>query len=310
MVDLIDMQFFVRAVACGSLSAAGRELGFSPAVASKRLTRIEARLGVRLLQRNSRRLVLTEEGALYIERCRQILADVEDAENFISAGKHIATGTLHVSCPVALGRRSLGKAVTAFANEWPELSVRLSLSDSIVDLLENNFDCAIRIGGSEDSRLIARKLADNHRVVCASPSYLAQRSYPTKPEDLCNHQAISLSTQFLDQVDWRLMHTISHQIKIASVPVRMATNNGEQAHDWALAGMGLIYRSIWDVKKELENGQLVHLLPEWQSEPAPIRLVFPSRKFLPARTRLFIDYLIEFFKTEMNEDVLHDFQPH
>lgn len=297
MVDFIDMQFFVRAVACGSLSAAGRELGFSPAVASKRLTRIENQLGVRLLQRNSRHLVLTEEGALYVERCRQILADLEEAEMLISQGKQEAVGSLHVSCPIALGRRSIGAAVTTFANQWPKLRVRLSLSDSIVDLLEGGFDCAIRIGGAEDSRLIARTLADNHRIICASADYLTQRNFPREPADLINHQAIVISSQFTDRVNWRLINTTNQRQEIANISVRMATNNGEQAHDWALAGMGLIYRSFWDVKRELENGQLIRVLPEWQSEPAPIRILFPSREFLPARTRLFIDHLIAFFKT-------------
>ena len=295
MVDLVDMQFFVRAVACGSLSAAGRELGFSPAVASKRLTRMETQLGARLLQRNSRHLVLTEEGALYIERCRQILADVQEAENFINRGKQEALGTLHVSCPVALGRRSIGEALTSFARQWPKLCVRLSLSDSIVDLFEGGFDCAIRISGSEDSRLIARTLADNCRVICASPNYLAQQGCPVVPEDLSNHQAIALSSQFSDRVNWQLVNTRNQQTKTIDLPVRMATNNGEQAHNWALAGMGLMYRSMWDVKTELENGQLIRVLPEWQSEAAPIRIVFPSRQFLPARTRLFIDFLSEFF---------------
>lgn len=302
MIDIVDMKFFVRAVACGSLSAAGRELGFSPAVASKRLTRIETRLGVRLLQRNSRQLVLTEEGALYIERCRQILADIEEAENLVSNGKHEAFGTLHLSCPVALGRRLIGAAVTAFANEWPGLRVRLSLSDAIEDLLEGGFDCAIRIGGSEDSRLVARTLAHNYRVICASPTYFIQRSCPTVPEDLSNYHAIILSSQFTERVNWRLVNATSQESKTLSIPVRMSTNNGEQAHDWALAGMGLINRSIWDVRRELEAGQLTRVLPEWQSEPAPIRIVFPSRQFLPARTRLFIDYLVEFFNAQKTID--------
>lgn len=298
MVDLIDMNFFVRAVACGNLSAAGRELGFSPAVASKRLTRMETRLGVKLLQRSSRRQSLTSEGELYLECCRQILADVEEAENLVGRNKREASGILHVSCPVALGRRLIGTALTHFANQWPEVRVRLSLSDSVVDLVEAGFDCAIRIGGSEESRLVARRLSDNHRVICASPAYVARAGYPSTPEAFHNHQAIILSPQFTDSVEWKIHHLTSRQSRTLNVPVRMATDNGEQAHEWALSGMGLIRRSIWDVRKELKSGQLIQMLPEWQSDSAPIRLVFPSRKFLPARTRLFIDYLIDFFKEE------------
>jgi len=295
MVELADMKLFVQALACGSLSAAGRELGVSPAVASKRLARIEAHLGSRLLQRSSRRLALTEEGALYLERCRQILADVEEAENVVASGKRDVKGTLHISCPVALGRRWIGPALAAFAAEWPELRVRLSLSDVVVDLLESGFDCAIRIGGAQDSRLVARKLADNRRIICASANYLAQQGVPATPEDLQNHYAIALSSQLGESMEWRLTHTANLQTLVARVPVRMATDNGEQAHDWALAGMGLIRRSIWDLKVNLERGELQQVLPEWESEESPIRVVFPSRQFLPARTRLFIDFLVDFF---------------
>lgn len=295
MVDLVDMEFFVRVIACGSLSAAGRELGFSPAVASKRLARMEEQLGVRLLQRSSRRLALTEEGARYVECCRQILAHVAEAEDSIAGNKHVVRGTLHISCPVALGRRLVGQALTAFARQWPELHVRLSLSDSLVDLLEAGFDCAIRIGGAEDSRLVARKLADNHRIICASPAYLASAAPLRVPEDLINHSAITLASQFTGFVEWPITQIASGQQKTLRVPVRMATDNGEQAHDWALAGLGLIRRSVWDVRDELANGTLVAVLPGWQSDPAPIRVVFPSRQFLPARTRLFIDFLVDFF---------------
>ncbi|HTF98168.1 MAG TPA: LysR family transcriptional regulator [Cellvibrio sp.] len=295
MVELADMKLFVEALNRGSLSAAGRELGISPAVASKRLTRIEAHLGVRLLQRSSRRMALTEEGILYLERCRQILADIDDAENLVASGKRNVRGALHVSCPVALGRRWIGPALAAFATEWPELRVRLSLSDAVVDLLDSGFDCAIRIGGAEDSRLVARKLADNRRIICASTDYLTQYGIPTTPDDLQNHRAIVLSPHLIDATEWRLTHTTHSKTLVARIPVRMATDNGEQAHDWALAGMGLIRRSIWDVQTNLHNGELQQVLPEWHSDDAPIRILFPTRQFLPARTRSFIDFLVDFF---------------
>ena len=296
MSDLADMKLFVRALACGSLSAAGRELGFSPAVASKRLARLEGRLGARLIQRSSRRLAPTEEGSLYLERCQQILADIDDAEELVSCGKRQVKGSLHVSCPVGFGRRFIGDALVEFARRWPDLRVRLCLSDSVNDLVENGFDCAIRIGANADSRLVTRKLLNNRRIICASPHYLARLGTPQLPDDLRQHQAIILSPKLATVIEWRLTHKNTGQEARCHVPVRMATDNGEQAQDWALASLGLIRRSLWDVAPALAEGKLVRVLPDWEGDDAPIHVVFPSRQFLPIRTRLFIDFLVEYFQ--------------
>src|SRR4051794_27478613 len=170
--DLADMDLFARAVLAGSLSAAGRELGVSPAVASKRLGRLEARLGARLLQRSSRRLSLTDEGALYFERCQAILADVAEAEALLGTDSGAARGTLRVSATSNLGRRWVGPVAAAFAAEHPDVVVQLSLTDHVVDLVESGIDCAVRVGPVADAQLVARRLADNRRVVCATPAYL------------------------------------------------------------------------------------------------------------------------------------------
>lgn len=297
MVELTEMKLFVHAINAGSLSAAGRELGLSPAVASKRLSGLEIKLGVRLVQRTSRQLSLTEEGALYFERCQAILKDAADAESLVCQGMREPKGILNIASPVALGRRLIGPALAEFARLYPKVNIRLSLSDAMVDLVESGFDCAVRIGGPEDSSLVARTLAHNRRIICAAPAYLEQYGQPKSLDDLSHHEAINLSTTFAQFTSWQLQPVTDRDeaATLVRVPVRLSTDNGEQAHDWALSGLGLIRRSIWDVAEELAQGSLVEVLPEWASAQSPIQIVFPSRQFLPVRTRLFIDYLVEFF---------------
>lgn len=295
MVDLADMRLFVSSVACGSLSAAGRELGFSPAVGSKRLTRLEADLGVRLLQRSSRRLALTEEGVIYYERCQAILADVADAEAAVASGRQDAQGVLRVSSPVALGRRWIGPALAELAVMAPRLSVQLTLTDQLVDLIEGSLDCVVRIGGTPDSRLIARYLTDNRRIICAAPAYLKQRGIPQTPAELVAHDCIVMSHSSASHADWCLEQRDTGLQTTVRVKGRFATDNGELAHDWALAGLGLVRRSFLDVSDELASGRLVEVLPQWTGERAPVQVLYASRRHLPARVRLFIDHLAAMF---------------
>lgn len=305
MAELADMRLFVQTVQAGSLSAAGRVLGFSPAVGSKRLARLETELGTRLLQRNSRRLALTEEGAIYFEHCQAILAQVDEAEAAIGRGRQQAQGLLRVSSPVALGRRWIGPALAGFAAAHPAVRVQLSLSDTLVDLLEGGYDCAVRIGGPPDSRLVARHLADNRRVVCATPEYLARHGRPEHPEDLAAHSCIVVARQGATEADWSFWRrdaARSATPTLVRVGGRLSCDNGELANDWGLAGLGIMRRSIWDVRTELGQGRLVELLPDWRGDIAPIQLVFPSRRFLPARTRLFIEQLAQAFRRAAEGD--------
>jgi len=306
MVELADMQLFVQAIEAGSLSAAGRQLGLSAAVASKRLTRLESHLGIRLVQRTSRQLRLTEAGEIYYARCRDVLMAAEDAEHAVTQDCTSVSGSLRISAPVALGRKWVGPALARFAEQHPRLHIHLALNDTISDLIAEGLDCAVRVGGMRDSRLISRKLANNFRVICASPEYLQKFGAPQSLEDLAHHQAIALDSPLPSgHVHWLLTPAAMPQpltdIEVAahrrqvSVPIRLSTNNGEQAHSWSLAGLGLVRRSIWDVAHELVSGRLVRILPHWISEPAPLHIVFPSRQFLPAKTRLFIDFLLPYF---------------
>ncbi|MFZ6721966.1 LysR family transcriptional regulator [Undibacterium sp. Ji49W] len=301
MIELADMKLFVQAVLSGSLSAAGRELGFSPAVGSKRMSRLEAALGTRLLQRSSRRLSLTEEGALYFERCQAILLDVANAEAELGQGQTAPRGLLRISSPVALGRHHLGPALATFASQYPGIQVQLSLSDDIVDVIEAGFDCVVRIGANTDSRLVARKLADNRRVVCAAPCYIARKGQPQTPAELGQHSCILMQQSSAMHTDWHFQSTDSKQQQTVRIHANWLTNNGEQAHDWAIAGLGLVRRSIWDVAPALANGSLVEVLPQWSSNSAPIQIMYPSRRYLPLRTRLFIDLLVEVFGNKVDE---------
>jgi len=293
--NLLDMDLFVRAVASGSLSAAGRELGLSPAVASKHLARLEARLGARLLQRTSRRLALTDAGALYLERCRAILADVAEAEALLGNDEAQVRGTLRVSATSALGRRWVGPVVAEFTARHPEVGVLLSLEDRLVDLVAEGIDCAVRVGPMADDALIARRLADNRRVVCATPQYLQAHGTPRTPQELQRHECLVLSAGTGLQADWRFRPRQGPAV-VVRVHGRLASNNGQQVHDWMLAGHGLARRSIWDVADDLAAGRLVEVLREWTDEDSPISVLYVSRRYLPRRTRLFIDALAAHFE--------------
>ena len=292
--QLQDMDLFVRAVATGSLSAAGRELGLSPAVASKRLARLEGRLGTRLLQRSSRRLSLTDNGALYLERCQAILAEVAEAEDLLGGDDAQVRGTLRVSATSGLGRRWVGPVVAEFAARHPEVAVQLSLTDRVVDLVESGVDCAVRVGPRADDRLIARKLADNRRVVCATPAYLQAYGVPATPAELARHACLVLAAGNALHADWRFRppHGAATHVRVRG---RLASDNGQQVHDWMLAGHGLARRSFWDVADDLASGRLVEVLRDWSDEDAPISLIYASRRHLPRRTRLFIDALAAHF---------------
>jgi DNA-binding transcriptional LysR family regulator len=288
-VELEDLRLFVRAVESGSLSAAGRALGFSPAVASKRLTRLETALGVRLLQRSSRRLALTSEGAAYHERCVAILADVDEAALAVAAGQAEVRGLLHVSAPVDLGRQWVGPAAADFAAAHPQLRVHVSLSDRVVDLLEAGVDAAVRIGGLSDSRLVSRRLVRNRRVVCAAPAYLARRGAPRTLADLADHECIVLQRPGMRALCWTfLTEEGPTDVRVGG---RLVADSGDLVRDWAVSGHGLAFKSIWDVAGDIAAGRLEPLLADQSTPSSDIHVIYPSRRFLPARTRLFVEFL-------------------
>jgi DNA-binding transcriptional LysR family regulator len=289
MVDLQDMRLFVRAVADGSLSAAGRELGVSPAVASKRLTRLEQALGVRLFQRSSRRLVLTGEGSAYYERCRVILADVDEANAAVGSGQLEVRGTLHLASSVDFGRQYVAPAAAEFATRHPRVQLRLSTSDAVLDLFEQGVDVAIRSGSLNDSRLVSRRLALNQRVLCAAPSYLARRGRPRSLDELARHDCLMLHRPGHGILPW-VLQTSAGTTRLGIEP-KITCDSGDVMRELAIAGHGLAFKSTWDIAADVRAGRLLPLLADVAWQEANIHAIYPSRCFLPARIRLFVDDL-------------------
>src|SRR5512145_3366949 len=292
---LQEITVFARIVGTGSLSAAARDLGLSPALISRRLAGLEARLGVRLINRTTRSLHLTDEGAAYYETCTRVLAEIEEADAAVSAGRAEPRGVLRVALPASFGNQHVAPLVPKFAQLYPNVQIALSLSDRTVNLVEEGFDLAIRIADLADSALAARRLAPNRRVVCASPAYLRRNGTPATPEDLAKHNCLT-TTDFAMNWDYRTPDGNAGSLRVAG---RYACDNGEVLREWALAGLGIALKSTWDVRRHLEDGSLVSLLPGYTfASDVAIYAVYPHRRHLPAKTRAFIDFLAASFGPE------------
>jgi DNA-binding transcriptional LysR family regulator len=293
--SLYEMSVFSKVVATGSLSAAARDLGVSTAVVSRRLAALEARLGVRLVNRTTRRLALTDEGASYHDACTRILGEIEDADAAAAARRVEPQGVLKAALPASFGHLHVAPLVPQFAARYPKIKLVLSLSDRTVNVIEEGYDLAIRIGELEDSSLAARKLAPNRRVVCASPGYLRTHDAPRKPDDLLRHNCLTTTDL---QMNWEYKGPDGKRGMIR-VAAHYACDNWEVLREWALAGLGVALKSTWDVRRQLEDGSLVPLLPGYDfGTDVAIYAIYPHRRYLPAKTRVFIDYLAESFGPE------------
>lgn len=287
MDQLKQVRAFVDSATRGSLSAAAKLEGVTPAVIGRRLDALETRLGVKLLLRSTRRLSLSFEGQAFLEDAQRILNDLANAEAAVSLGGVRASGHLKVSAPAGFGRRHVAPQVAAFMDENPDVSVRLDLSDRIVDLLNEGVDCAVRIGEMADSGLVSSKLGEMRRVVVASPAYLARHGEPRHPDELAAHNCLSLD----QQRGWTLRESPTGAAVQRKVSGAFECNDGAVLHEWALAGKGLAWRSVWEVGDDLCCGRLVSLLDEFAAPPVGIYAVFPHRRHLPLRARLFMDRL-------------------
>jgi len=287
-----EMAVFAKVVAAGSLSAAARELGSSPALVSRRLAALESRLGVRLINRTTRSLNLTVEGSRYYEACTRVLTDIEEADAEVAAGRVEPQGALKVALPASFGHQHVAPLVPAFAARYPKVQLALSLSDRNVNVMDEGFDLAVCIADLRDSSLAARKLAPNRRVLCASPAYLAAHGTPRTPEDLAKHNCL-VTREFAANWEYKARDGRSTSVRVQG---KYACDNWEVLRQWALAGLGVALKSTWDVYRELRDGSLVALLPDYvfHSDVA-IYAVYPHRRFLPAKTRVFIDFLAESF---------------
>ena len=283
-----EITAFVGVATRGSLSAAARAEGVTPAMMGRRIDALEERLGVKLLVRSTRRLSLTFEGSAFLEDCQRILNDLANAEASVSLGGVKASGHIKVSAPAGFGRRHVAPLVRDFLSANPEVTCSLDLSDRLVDLVNEGVDCSIRIGELTDSSLVSVRLADNRRVVVASPAYLARCGAPVRPEDLTQHDCLSLDPQrgwvFADP-------ETPGQTRTIKVSGRFECSDGTVLHDWALGGIGLAWRSMWEVEQDLASGALVSVLDRYAAPPTGIYALFPQNRRLPLRVRLLIDYL-------------------
>jgi DNA-binding transcriptional LysR family regulator len=279
---------FVEVVARGSLSAAARAEGIAPAMIGRRLDALESRLGVKLLQRTTRKLVLTDEGAAFLEDCQRILAELEEAEAAVSERSARATGHLLVSAPAGFGRQHVAPLVPSFLAEHRDVTLNLNLNDRLVDVIGEGVDVAIRIASLSDSNLVGVKLADNHRVVVGAPAYLKRHGTPQTLEDLARHNCLAISSEG-SQRGWTFR--ADGRIVTLKVGGNMVCNDGAVLHEWALAGRGLAWRSMWEVGPEIAAGRLVPVLEQYAAPGNDIYAVFAQRRHLPLRIRAFVDFL-------------------
>lgn len=279
---------FAEVALRGSLSAAARAEGVAPAMIGRRLDALEERLDVKLLQRTTRKIALTTEGASFLEDCQRILAELEEAESAVSERSAKASGQLTVSAPAGFGRQHVAPLIPSFLSENREVKLTLSLNDRVVDLIGEGIDVAIRIASLTDSNLIGVKLADNKRVVVASPAYIKRHGAPTTLAELGDHNCLAISSDG-SQRGWTFRQNGKNVV--LKVNGNMVCNDGEVLHDWALSGKGIAWRSMWEVGSEIESGKLVTLLDEFNAPGNDIYAIFAQRRHLPLRIRAFVDYL-------------------
>ena len=284
-----QLEAFVTTASLGSFSAAAREQGVTPALIARRVDALEARLGVRLLVRSTRRLALTSEGHALLEQAQDILDRLQDAETRIGQGSAKPVGLLRISAPAGFGRRHVAPLLPTLCQQHPGLTVTLDLSDDFVDLANERYDCAIRIGELSDSSLIGTRLADNQRVVVASPQYLRQHGQPTHPSDLKNYRCLSLSAHSGQRRGW--LFEIDGQPVWQAIEGALACSDGSVLHQWCLEGQGLAWRSLWEVSQDIASGRLETVLDDYRSPPTGIFALTPQRRLTPLRVKVFIDWL-------------------
>ena len=291
-----DLGFFAVLGRAGSLSAAARELGISTAAVSKHLAQMEARAGVSLVHRTTRRMSLTPEGELVLAHARRVLGEIDELEQALQLAKATPKGLLRVNATLGFGRSHVAPLVSRFVKRHPEIEVQLQLSVNPPPLTDDAFDVCIRFGSPPESRLVARRLAPNRRLLCAAPGYLARHGAPRFPEDLARHQCITIRQGDEAYGLWRLSSrrrgAAPQTVKVGGA---LSTNDGGIAVSWALDGHGILMRAEWDIARHLESGRLVQVLPQFDTPDADIHAVFPQALAGSRRVRAFIDHLAAAF---------------
>ena len=293
-----DLAFFTTLVKLGTLSAAAQEMGVTPPSVSKHLASLEARLGVRLLNRTTRRISVTPEGEIYVGEGANVLAELDALERRVAGAKTVPRGQLKVSATLGFGRRHIAPALSKFARAFPEVEVQLDLTDKPVNLVEQGYDASIRFGELPDARLTARLLAANKRLLCAAPSYLRRTGELSRPSELRRHPCLFIRES--DEIfgTWHLR--CGNRRETVKVRGPLSSNDGDCALSWALDGHGILMRSQWDAAPYIRSGRLRPVLVDWALPSADIFLVFPTKANMTAKTRVFVDFMLKHFESRRN----------
>ncbi len=295
MARLDEMEVFAEVVDAGGFSAAARSLGLSKSAVSKQVSRLEDRLGVRLLNRTTRRLSLTEAGTGFHAACRRVIDEADMAERAVSCLSAAPRGLLKLNAPMSFGFLHLGGAIPAFHDRYPQIVVDAAMNDRFVDLVEEGYDVAIRIADLRDSSLVARRIAPCRSVICASPDYLDRRGRPRRPEDLAGHDCLLYANQ-QQPGEWRVLGPRGPQAVRVDGP--LVANNGDLLCGAALAGMGIARLPTFIVGPHLRRGRLEALLPDHPVPETGIHAVYPASRNLSLKVRVFVDFLAAHFGPE------------
>ena len=295
MAKLKQFETFVSVAARGSLSAAARAEGVAPAIIGRRLDALETRLGVKLMVRTTRRITLTFEGSAFLEDCQRLLTELANAEASVSAGGVKASGHLRITAPAGFGRRHVAPLVPRFRALHPEVTISLNLSDRVVDVAGEGYDCAVRVGDLPDSSLVSVRLAENRRLCVATPKYLQQHGRPLTPADLARFDCLALSSDASQTRGWAFAVSKKPGAMPQVIHLKpggpLDCSDGQVLHEWCLAGHGIAWRSTWEVEGDIAAGRLTTVLDSFAAPPNGIYALFPQRKHLALRVRLWIEFL-------------------
>ncbi len=297
MDNVSEMQVFVRVVQLGSFSAAARSLNLTPSAISKQVGRLEDRLKTRLFNRTTRRLNLTEAGSGFYERCRQILSDIEEAEQAVADLLSTPRGTLKLALPSAFGLLHVVPLLAEYMRRYPDMRIDLNLNDRLIDILAEGMDLAVRIGDLSDSSLIARRLAPNRRVVCGAPAYFARAGLPQRPQDLLEHNCL-VYTYRASRNDWNFSGPGGKET--IQVKGNLEANSAEALHRAVLSGVGIGLLPMWLIGADLKAGRLVEVLSTYHFPDSAVYAVYPPGRHLSPKVRSFVDYLVEQFSGDLD----------
>ncbi len=297
MDNVSEMQVFARVVQLGSFSAAARALNLTPSAISKQIGRLEDRLGTRLFNRTTRRLNLTEAGTGFYERCRQILADIEEAEQAVADLLSTPRGTLKLALPAAFGRLHIAPVLAEYLQRYPDMRIDLNLNDRLIDIMAEGMDLAIRIGDLSDSSLIARRLAPNRRVVCGAPEYFARTAIPEKPKDLLTHNCV-VYTYRASRNDWHFSGPEGKET--IHVTGNLEANSAEALQEAVLSGLGVGLLPMWLIGADLKAGRMLEVLTDFHFPDSAVYAVYPPGRHLSPKVRSFVDYLADYFSGDLD----------